>query len=248
MQAVTAIALSLTYLAAGFAVCAGLPDTTMRLAYATVDDASSPFDKEQLISLAGATREYTVGAHDRDTLVEALVSANAEAGTPYANATAEELISKAPDAYTLDAAAISHLDDVNDLVERLTMPIVGVAIIAAFCLMGTLRMFGYEPVGRALIWAGACLLAVLLIVWLWGLVGFSGFFAGVHALLFSEGTWLFPADSLLITMFPQGFWMGMGLVWLVVSGLLATISTIGGALMLRHAKRRKAAQAAASAG
>lgn len=243
MQAITAIMLALTYFAAGFAICAGVPPVVGLLSAQASQAEGSPFTQEQLGDLALATRDYTVGSHDLDALMAAVAQANAEARTPYADASAEQLLDEVPAEYTLDREAVAHLDEVNDVVSRFTMPLVGIALISAFCLMALLRAYGYRAVGSPLMLAGAGVLVLFAVLGLWGLVGFSGFFAGLHTLFFSEGSWMFPADSLLICMYPEAFWMGMGLVWLASSSLLALISLVIGALMRRSAKEQAAARA-----
>ena len=59
----------------------------------------------------------------------------------------------------------------------------------------------------------ALLLAVLVVLGLWGVIDFNGLFAAFHSLFFVDGTWTFNYDSLLISMYPIDFWMGMGAVW-----------------------------------
>ena len=44
-------------------------------------------------------------------------------------------------------------------------------------------------------------------------IDFNGLFAAFHSLFFVDGTWTFNYDSLLISMYPIDFWMGMGAVW-----------------------------------
>lgn len=235
---ITAALLALTYFAAGFAVCAGVPAVTEQLATRTARADLSPFEREQLTSLAVATRDYTVGAHDQSALAEALAQANRDAGTPYTSMAPEELLAQAPDEYALDEAALAHLDDVNEVTSRFFMPILGAAVLAGFCIMAGYRMFGSRMVARALIGAGAVVLAVLAVLGIWGIFGFNGLFSGMHALFFQSGTWVFPVDSLLICMYPQTFWMGMGAVWLSISCLLAALSIAGGAIMLRRERKR----------
>ena len=54
---------------------------------------------------------------------------------------------------------------------------------------------------------------------------FDAFFTAFHGLFFAAGTWTFPADSLLIRLFPEPFWEASGAAWaalvLAGAGLLA---------------------------
>ncbi|MDO4290518.1 MAG: hypothetical protein Q4C41_04740, partial [Eggerthellaceae bacterium] len=52
-------------------------------------------------------------------------------------------------AYALDDEALDHLTDVYNVVNRVTWPFLGAAVIAAFCLMVALRQFGTRAAGRA---------------------------------------------------------------------------------------------------
>ena len=64
MTVLGALFLAATYIGVGYASCAGVPFIAEKVAYATVDDAASPFDKEQLVEGALATRDYSFGSHD----------------------------------------------------------------------------------------------------------------------------------------------------------------------------------------
>lgn len=138
-------------------------------------------------------------------------------------------------AYALDDAALSHLTDVNDVISRVTWALIGVAVLAAFCLMVALRSFGAQAAGRALMWAGGGIVVLLVLLGAWTLIGFESFFAAFHSLFFAEGTWTFPYDSLLICMYPTAFWMGMGAIWLVTTGALSILSLVSGRMLVKRA-------------
>lgn len=241
ITAICAVMMAFTYFAAGFSVCVGLPQVTEQMARMTSADNISPFSKQELVQLAVATRDYAVSDNDRSALMAAVGEANRAEDTPYADATPEELLHASPE-YTLTEEALAHLDDVYDLFSCLTMPIIGTALIAGFCLMATLRMFGSRVVGRELLWAGVIPLAAFLVFGIWAAFGFSGLFSFVHSLFFSAGSWTFPYDSLLICMYPLAFWEGMGAVWLISSCTLSVVSIVIGALLSR--RKRPRAQAA----
>lgn len=226
-----AIFLAVTYIGVGYAVCAGAPFVTEKAAFATVDADSSPFDRDQLVEGALATREYSFGSHDLDAYLDTIRRMNQEAGTPYAGA--EDMLD-APVRYSVDREAVSHLDDVNAVSNSLMMPIYGIAAIAVFLLFAGLRMFGTKPVAGALLWAGVGAAAAVALAAVWAVVSFDGFFSTLHSLFFADGTWTFPADSLLITMLPEGFWAGIGAVWAVVSATLAALSAALGSVLGRR--------------
>ena len=229
------ITLAFTFLACGFAVVAGIPQMVHGIATSYVNEDDSPFDKLQLVAAADATRDYTVGSHNYDELMEAIAQINDEADTPYAGASVEEL-AQAEEQYTLTPDAISHLDDVNNVVNRVMPAILACAVLAGFCLICSFYMFGPRSIGRPFAFAGGIVIALFMVAGVWAVVDFNGLFAAFHSLFFADGTWTFAPDSLLICMYPQDFWMGMGTVWLAVSMILAILSLLCGMFFMRREK------------
>ena len=121
-----------------------------------------------------------------------------------------------------DAAARSHLADVERVISgaRLLTGLVGGALTVwllvevvrrrTLAVAQGLRMGAYMS-------AGFMVLALLA-----GLTSFDWLFTAFHGLFFESGTWTFPADSLLIQLFPEPFWMTAGASWaaLVLIGAL----------------------------
>ena len=236
---ITTVMLALTFVACGFAVCAGVPQVVTGLSQSYSNDELSPFSKEELVVAAEATRDYTVGTHDYNALMETLGQINAEADTPYADASAEEL-ADAPEQYTLTPDAISHLDDVYDVVQRALPSLLACAVLAAFTFFCCFYMYGSRSVGRPLAYAGAVVIAAFAVLGAWALADFNGLFARFHSPFFADGTWVFSTDSLLICMYPQAFWMGMGAIWLAVTLALSILSLICGLTFIRQEKRLQA--------
>lgn len=232
----TAIFLSVVYIAIGFGVCAGVPNVTELLANATVNESSSPFTKAELVSGAEAVRDYSFGEHDQEKLLAVIQGINDEAGTPYANVEMNELLS-APASYSLGEEEISHLDDVYDAASQMFFPILGTATLAAFLLMVGLQFFGVEVVRRSFLYSGIATIAIFALLGAWALVSFDSLFAVFHSLFFANGSWTFPADSLLITMLPASFWIGMASVWFAVTVIVSTISVLLGLYIGRRRQR-----------
>lgn len=224
-----AIFLAATYIAIGYAVCAGIPFVTEKVAAATVDDAVSPFSKLELVEGAVATQDYSFGSHDLDAYLDTIKDMNQKAGTPYGDD-----LSNAPEQYTVTSEAISHLDDVYAVSARMLMPIFGIAAISAFLLFAGFRMFGTKPVAHMLIIGGCIAGGLVILLGLWAVISFDSFFAALHGLFFAQGSWVFPADSLLITMLPGPFWAGIGGVWLTISVLLSALSILLGVILKRR--------------
>ena len=84
---------------------------------------------------------------------------------------------------------------------------------------------------RAKIALAAC--AVLIALGIWAAIDFNGIFTWMHTLLFAQGNWIFDADSLLITLFPEAFWAAMAGLWILSSIVLALLIGIVGKILAR---------------
>lgn len=226
-----ALCLAVALVGAGFAACA-VPDiTTQLLSQATSNDTASPFDRDELVHAAVATKDYTVGSHDLDAVERAIGDINRTANTPYAHS--DDILS-APEEYTLPPSAISHLDDVYSVVSTALRVVAGIAIAGIALVIAGGFIGGSRCVGGALIGGGAIVLACFIALGAWAALDFSSLFTALHSLFFTEGTWMFSYDSLLICMYPTAFWMGMGAVWLVVTALLSVVAIALGAKTRRR--------------
>ncbi|MEC4183737.1 DUF1461 domain-containing protein [Adlercreutzia sp. R21] len=274
LAGIGATVLAITLLVCGFAACC-LPGTTAALAGAVSSGEDSPYTHEQLVELAGVTRAFTVDSH-RDaeaaakelaaSVVDAARAASAE-GAPkageWSDATrraldegvapldAMEALAKVSDRYALDGAAVSHLEDCNALIVGSSswLGMIGVAALIIGVLLGVQRQ--WAALAFMLRMGPALLVALLVVLGLWGLVDFNGLFAAFHSLFFVDGSWTFNYDSLLISMYPLDFWMGMGVVWLGVAVGLGLLCFAGGCVAAWRAQvqaRQLAEQAAAATG
>lgn len=113
-----------------------------------------------------------------------------------------------------DEAAVSHLIDVRDVLVPARWLSAGLLVIAAVWLVVRRRTSeGRASIRGACRIAGWMLLVAIAAAAAAGLVDFNAFFAVFHSLFFEAGTWMFPADSLLIRVFPLPFWMMAGATW-----------------------------------
>ena len=226
-------------MAAGFGACAAFPQTTEMLAgmFSGNGNPGTPFSHDDLVQAAVVTRDYTVGSNDRDAVFAMLHDINANANTRYADADQEALAS-ADEEFTLTSDALSHLDDVYGVVVAARTALAVVATVALACCIYLGARCGKRALGGVLLAAGAIVLAAFIALAAWVVADFNGFFAAFHSLFFANGTWTFSWDSLLITMYPPEFWMGMGAVWLAATGLLSILSIIVGTLFRRSGWER----------
>lgn len=234
LQVLASACIALVFVASGLAVCC-LPQSTEALSenFSGLDNPDTPFSHDDLVAAALETRNYTVGNHDREALISMLLSINATSNTEYASADASEIL-LAPDIYTLDAESISHLDDVYEVLTLVFKVFftLGIAGVALCIYLGKTQ--GRNTLGAILKNAGIGVLAFFSLTACWALLDFSGFFTFLHSLFFAAGTWTFSYQSLLITMYPSAFWMGMGIIWLSTTCILSILAITIGLILLKH--------------
>lgn len=225
--------LVLCYISIGYAVCANVPCITEAIASTTIDDSSSPFEKSQLVDAASEIRAYSFGSHDVEQLKETVSQINNDALTPYADVSSGD-IAEIPDRYAITSDQLEHLDDVYRIAQNLRYPIFGAVIIAIFLLLVGSRMFGPSVIARSLKISGIITVAFIAALGIFALISFNGFFSAFHSVFFDDGSWTFPADSLLITALPEDFWATMAAVWGIISLIVGAASIVVGFMLGRR--------------
>ena len=265
---VSSIALAVTLVAMGFVACAAFDLPTRMLSQAYSNDANSPYTKEELIVAAVAAKHYTINDNDRFALYTAMdaVAQSAQADgrelpegldlydvyittsrdVHLVEPTEEDLIMAEyslsfadEEPYVLTPDALSHLDDVYDVIQQAKPWLFAAAIIAYVGCIAVAFRGGKRALGRVLSGAGAGVFVAFALLAAWVAVDFNGFFAAFHSLFFAADTWTFSWDSLLICMYPPEFWMGMGAIWLAVTVAGCAVCLIIGKL-LRNGPSRAA--------
>lgn len=222
----SALLLAVTLIGAGFDAVA-IPDAataTLSRAFSGCDQPNTPFTADELASMAIAGKHCTFDDNDREKLDAAIAEANAAAEAD-GRATASTRESAAR---SLPADAISHLDGVYRVASMAKPALV---IVAVLCIAGLAHVavrIGRRALGRTLIAGGGLVLAAFCALGAWAAIDFDGLFAAFHSLFFQAGTWTFPYDSLLITLYPTAFWMGMGGIWLAVTCGLSILAVLIG--------------------
>ena len=255
------LSLAVALFAVGFLACAA-PPTTRILTSMTGQFDDSPYLPNELVDLAVATRDFTVDVHlegDQAAsrqLADAVVEAAIESAGPSSVKSGQWVgvldwremrdiressgldtlsimynLASISTRYALDQDAVNHLVDCNRLIRSAIPLVAGCAVVALACILLLRR--SRLLLGRALIAAPLVLLAAMIALGAWAAIDFNGFFGAFHALLFPQGNWTFAADSLLICMLPQGFWMGMGAIWLTVTVLACIIAIVVGRRIVR---------------
>lgn len=139
-----------------------------------------------------------------------------------------------------DQAAVSHLMDVRRVISGARTA----TGVAAFLLA---MYAGYGIARRRLarfasgMVAGAIAIGVVMVLAAAAsFIDFEALFAAFHGLFFAAGTWTFPADSLLIRLFPERFWIASGAAWAALS-VVAALVLAGTAPLVRGAEARLSA-------
>jgi uncharacterized protein DUF1461 len=153
-----------------------------------------------------------------------------------ADATYAPLPSEWNGAPAFDASAVSHLLDVRGVISAARLATGVSALLLALYVAWSIARRRFDA-----LWAGLRAAAALLALSVAAAVvaAFSDFgwlFTAFHGLFFAGGTWTFPADSLLIRLFPERFWAASGAAW-------GALALAGAALLLVAARLLRATAA-----
>lgn len=138
-----------------------------------------------------------------------------------------------------DERAVQHLVDVRYVLRGAWCAAGISAVLAALWTVAAVRAGRQEELAASLRFAAWGAAGVAALAALAAVVDFDWFFATFHAAFFAPSTWQFPADALLIRVFPEPFWAASGAVW----GAGALLVVIGYACLgrrLRSSESRRA--------
>ena len=192
-----------------------LPPVTTTIAQNTVNSSLSVVSHDQLVKVAEMGRAFVAG----DKGAQLPVGSDPTRAYP-------------PD-------VVSHMQDVQKVIHG--------AFIVTLALLGLLLLTlilagirgGARTVYTGLAFGGVMAVVMVAALAVVGFLSFDSLFTGLHKLLFTDGTWTFAEDSLLICAYPLPFWIGMGLAWGVAHLVLSLVVSVGG-FMLRGRNRRRA--------
>ncbi len=102
-------------------------------------------------------------------------------------------------------AEISHLGDVKQVMKYAEYVFYALLLIVTITLTYCRR--DKELVLKLLGYGGKTTLLVMLLIFLISFFFFNELFTLFHLLFFPQGNWLFPADSMLIQIFPTDFFI-----------------------------------------
>jgi len=150
---------------------------------------------------------------------------------------------QAPAAFT--EAEASHMRDVRVLID-IAKVLFAVLFLGLLWLARALWRRYKEKRTRAeaiasartvLLSGGAVTIALVALLALSSLVDFSSFWVSFHHVLFPQGNWEFPADSVLITLFPEEFFESFSLSVILAAGSYAALCVLAGLLLPREHKK-----------
>lgn len=119
------------------------------------------------------------------------------------------------------ARAVTHLDDVRVVMAATRRVTIVLGLAVALWLLVRYMRREPAPVASACRAAGYILVLPPALLGAAALVDFDTFFAYFHKPFFYGDTWLFPANELLVQLFPEPFWMASGALLLGLALLAA---------------------------
>ena len=136
-------------------------------------------------------------------------------------------------------AEVSHMVDVKFVL--LWAMLIGVALLVITLILALL-LRAWRPGGVARgLFAGAWVtLGIIIAVAMLAIIDWQFFFAEFHRIFFADGTWTFPAESTLIQLYPEQFWIDAGIAVVALAVLFSLILLIA----TWPTKRRRARRAA----
>lgn len=247
IAAVTAALLAFGLFGSGLVVCM-MPQTTQLLGdnFSGWDAATYP--QTTMEELAEAVRSFSVEDTGRQLLEDAVANALAEdhpeiKAALEAGNTGQNVggnlhagglgIGNLLSIYTLPSSAVDHL---QDCIPIFVTSRIAIILSLVFALVGILLLIirrRRKLAGWIMFVVPLVIIGVITVLGVWSFIDFDSLFTALHGLFFTSGTWVFPADSLLITLFPEAFWMGMGIVWVSVSILASLIVCLIGRFLKR---------------
>lgn len=127
-----------------------------------------------------------------------------------------------------DGAAVSHLLDVRTVIIAARSATGAAALLLAVYVSAVIATHRLGRLRAGLRAAAGMLVGAVVLALFAAFADFEWLFTRFHALFFTSGTWMFPADSMLIRLFPERFWVASGACWaalvLLSAALLAVVA------------------------
>jgi integral membrane protein (TIGR01906 family) len=145
-----------------------------------------------------------------------------------------------------DTAAVSHLHDVRSVISGARLATGAAALLLAAYVSVCLVRRRLERLRSGMLAAAWVLVVAVVLAAAAAFSNFEALFAYFHSLFFASGTWTFPADSLLIRLFPEPFWIASGACWAALVLVAAALLMIVGHRFLKTRDGMNASRTAAN--
>ena len=206
VRGVSRLSLACTLIMSGLMVCIFVPQTTEVLSRLTSVGSTFGASADTMAKASLTTRDYAFGLIGSEGLKNSLEML----GLP---------------ANGLDTSMLTHLQACTPIFESAGQLFLLMAVISCVMTGFTAFVGGKNAVSRLLFHSSILAIAVIVAFGAWVFFSFDSFFTWMHSLFFPSGSWIFSADSLLICMYPENFWIGMGVVWGMTT-LIASLALI----------------------
>ena len=217
LSIVTSVALAYSLFGLGFMVCT-TPQATSLIGGTFSGWEHATYPEEDMAQIAEAVRSFSIEGTSSEELYNTIFTALQE-NQPQIAALFEA------------GSTQDNTIDTSLLESTISVGVVGAFGVAGLIALGILA--GRKRLGATLIAASSLVIAVLIALGIWAAIDFNGIFTWMHTLLFAQGNWIFDADSLLITLFPEAFWAAMAGLWILSSIVLALLIGIVGKILAR---------------
>ncbi|MGM0366196.1 MAG: DUF1461 domain-containing protein [Actinomycetota bacterium] len=145
------------------------------------------------------------------------------------------------DAPAFTAAERSHLEDVRDVTNMLlSLFYASLILFVLFTILLLSRdmVKFFRSMGVVFVAAASGVMVILLLLYILSR-NFWVFFEQFHQVFFPQGNYMFPGDSLLITLFPLGFFYSYFLRMVTASGVILAVLLVVGIVFLNINKLRE---------
>lgn len=191
----------------GLFVCINCSFVTHILSSGTNTYEYTAYSKEQVADAAVLTRNFSVG----DITYPELENMLNEIGV---------------NPNDLDQDMIDHLAECTPIFKCISIVEIVCVIASVLLSFLSVKIRGKDAALKTLKIDAILAIIIFIALGLLMVLSFDALFTNMHKLFFKDGTWTFAYDSLLICMYPQNFWIGMGIIWCSISALISIILII----------------------
>lgn len=119
------------------------------------------------------------------------------------------------------SSELSHLKDVQNIMKMMDYLFYFSLLVCT--LIVTFYRKKKEKLSKLFLYGGSVTVTLVILILLSSLISFNVVFTLFHRIFFPQGNWTFPAESLLIQIFPEGFFMKTGRIIFLMTLFLGSI-------------------------